>query len=133
MINSSVDWHNRFLHQAAWTKPLRDYIFNQIGVERASLILEVGCGTGVLLQDLENCCTANCFGLDLNADHLAGASQHTPGSHLLQSDSRLIPFPTGLFDITFCHFLLLWIKHPLQVIHEMTLRHLPRRARAGSG
>ena len=119
MINSSIDWHNRFLHQAAWTKPLRDYIFKQIRLERASLILEVGCGTGVLLQDLENRCAATLFGLDLNSDHLAGASQHTPRSHLLQSDARLIPFPSDAFDITFCHFLLLWIKHPLHVIKEM--------------
>jgi SAM-dependent methyltransferase len=116
---SSVDWHTRFEQQAVWTKPLRDYLFNQIGLARAGKVLEVGCGTGAVLVDVKTRCEASPFGLDLNFDHLALASIHASRSRLLQADAYSTPFPTASFDITFCHYLLLWIEDPIQVLTEM--------------
>jgi ubiquinone/menaquinone biosynthesis C-methylase UbiE len=44
-----MNWHNRFLQQAGWTRDLRTYLFAQAGIERARRVLEVGCGTGAVL------------------------------------------------------------------------------------
>jgi len=30
-----------------------------------------------------------------------------------------LPYPPAIFDITFCHFLLLWVHDPLQALREM--------------
>ena len=120
MSKSTIDWHHRFSQQAAWTKPLRDYLFSQVELACAGRVLEVGCGTGVLLQEIESLFGGDIFGLDIDPNHLAQASCHTIRSHLVHSDAHALPFPNDSFDITFCHFLLLWIKKPVQVLFEMS-------------
>jgi hypothetical protein len=50
-----MDWHSRYLQQAGWTSKLRGYLFQRAGVDKASRVLEVGCGTGAVLKDDWTC------------------------------------------------------------------------------
>ncbi len=113
----SVDWHLRFSQQAGWTRDLRAYLFGRAGIERARRVLEVGCGTGAVLAEVPG--PAARFGLDLEPARLAEARIHAPGARLLCADAHALPFPDRAFDVTFCHFLLLWTRDPLQVLQEM--------------
>ena len=45
--------------------------------------------------------------------------EHAPAAFLTCADVLSLPYPAGLFDITYCHFLLLWVAQPLQAIQEM--------------
>jgi ubiquinone/menaquinone biosynthesis C-methylase UbiE len=45
-----INWNSRFATQATWTKQLRDFLTSQLGFGSLSKILEVGCGTGVILS-----------------------------------------------------------------------------------
>lgn len=119
MSDPSINWHKRFSQQAAWTKPLRDFLIDQAGLSGARQVLEVGCGTGALLSEMGLRFGRVIFGLDINPEHLAQAALLTPQPRLTQADARALPFPNNSFDVTFCHFLLLWIPKPLQVIQEM--------------
>ncbi|MBU2610676.1 MAG: methyltransferase domain-containing protein [Chloroflexi bacterium] len=112
-----MDWHARFSQQAGWTRSLRDYIFDEIDLRRAGRILEVGCGTGALLAELP--AQAAVHGLDLEPARLAEARLHAPRALLTNGDAFCLPFPAQTFDITFCHFLLLWIEYPPDVLCEM--------------
>ncbi len=112
-----LDWHARFLQQAAWTRPLRSYLFERAGLERARRVLEVGCGTGAILEDLET--PATVFGLDLDLARLGQAKVHAARAALACADGLHLPFPDGTFDICFCHFLLLWLGQPLEALLEM--------------
>jgi SAM-dependent methyltransferase len=38
---------------------------------------------------------------------------------LTQGDALQLPFASNTFDIVYCHFLLLWVKDPLQALLEM--------------
>ena len=124
-----MNWHARYLQQAAWTHSLRAYLFEKAGLERAGRILEVGCGTGAILAGLSSPvslpCTApnavqrKCHGLDLEPAALTQCRIHAPAASLTRGDAHSLPFKDDSFDITFCHFLLLWVKDPLQALLEM--------------
>jgi SAM-dependent methyltransferase len=112
-----MDWHKRFVQQAVWTGPLRSYLFKQSGMDTASRVLEVGCGTGAILTGLTT--PAAIHGLDLEAGRLVEARLHAPQAILTRADALSLPYPSGVFDITFCHFLLLWVHDPLRALREM--------------
>jgi SAM-dependent methyltransferase len=116
---NDFNWHSRFLQQAAWTKPLRDFLFDQVDLGTPLRVLEVGCGTGALLEDVESRFAGDIFGLDINPEYLAQASRHARRSRLLIADAHALPFPSDSFNIVFCHFLLLWVNNPRLVVHEM--------------
>jgi SAM-dependent methyltransferase len=118
MTLTPKDWHRRFAQQAQWTKDLRAYVYSRVGMEDARRVLEVGCGTGVILGDLPEQ-TQLQVGLDINKASLNLAMHKTPKSQLTQGDGHSLPYPTGYFDISLCHFLLLWVDDPDQVLHEM--------------
>jgi ubiquinone/menaquinone biosynthesis C-methylase UbiE len=122
-----MDWHSRFLQQAQWTADLRRYIINRIGVSPTWRILEVGCGTGAVLEIFPEITgeiiaetpRTSLFGLDINKNFLLQAQIYRPTAFLIQGDAVTLPFKSGCFDLIFCHFLLLWINNPLQALREM--------------
>ena len=123
-----MDWHRRYLQQAQWTRDLRAYLFKQAGLNeasrvhtaaprRASLVLEVGCGTGAILSELPD--HGLLHGLDIDPAVLVQCRVHTPSAFLVQGDALQLPYLNRLFDIVYCHFLLLWVNDPLQALIEM--------------
>ena len=118
-INSLTpqDQHLRFTQQAHWTGQLRRYLFQKTELISAQRVLEVGCGTGAVLAGLHSSGTIH--GLDLDRTRLIEAANHSPGAVLTCGDASNLPFSTRSFDLTFCHFLLLWVSDPVQVLREM--------------
>ena len=113
----TVPWHDRFVQQAGWTRDLRAYAFGRAGLQQARRVLEVGCGTGAILSDLAT--PAAIHGLDLEPARLDEARAHAPRAALACGDARRLPYASGAFDVTYCHFLLLWVPDPLQALLEM--------------
>lgn len=112
-----MDWHSRFLQQASWTKDLRAYLFERAGLTGARRVLEAGCGTGAVLTSLKT--PATIHGLDLEPARLVEARGYAPAVNLVCGDALGMPYPYGIFDIAFCHFLLLWVRDPLTALREM--------------
>ncbi len=112
-----MDWHARYRQQARWTRNLREYLFEKAGLKSARRALEVGCGTGAILSEIVS--PASLHGLDLTQAALAEARIHAPRVILVNADASSLPYADFVFDITFCHFLLLWVRDPLQAVREM--------------
>ena len=110
--NPTIDWNDRFGRQAEWTKPVRDFLAKQLGITNSSLILEVGCGTGVILRDLHDYSMCIPFGIDIDFSRLSIASEQGERQYLSCADGYFLPFPSNTFDFVVFHYLLLWIKHP---------------------
>ena len=112
-----MNWHQRYAQQATWTRDLRAYLFEQAGLVDAQGVLEVGCGTGAILHELVT--PASLHGLDINPSSLKECRVHAPKALLVEGNALSLPYPNESFDIVYCHFLLLWVRDPLQALLEM--------------
>jgi len=112
-------WHQRFEQQARWTGSVRRFLFQQANVTQADTILEVGCGSGAILQDLAQTTGARLAGIDLKLDYLKYARFQAPRANLVCGDGLSLPFKAGSFSHTCCHYFLLWVSDPLQSLAEM--------------
>ncbi len=112
-----MNWHERFRQQAGWTRDLRSYLFTRADLAHAKNVLEVGCGTGAVLQEMNS--PAHLHGLDIDPTRLAEARMHARSASLVCGDALSLPYADGIFDIVFCHFLLLWVPDPVRTLQEM--------------
>jgi SAM-dependent methyltransferase len=112
-------WHKRFVQQASWTHSLRRYLYDQIAIRPDSLILDVGCGTGALSSDFNSFQDVSLFGIDIDFPRLAFARDHERGARYLNADANFLPFKDGYFDFVICHYFLLWLSDPLNVLKEL--------------
>lgn len=112
-----ADWHERYRQQAQWTQALRSHLLKKFILTDKAAILEVGCGTGAVLG--EYAITQSTFGLDLDRQALAFCQQANQGMRLTCGDAHALPLADASFNLTFCHYLLLWLKQPLQALREM--------------
>jgi ubiquinone/menaquinone biosynthesis C-methylase UbiE len=104
-------WYFRYSQQATWTKSIREKLFHQAGLNSTTKILDVGCGPGVLLNELNVLGIHSIHGLDIAHEALSYAKLVHP-LNLAQGNALRLPYDEQSFDIVFCHFLLLWIKDP---------------------
>jgi ubiquinone/menaquinone biosynthesis C-methylase UbiE len=111
--------HRRFTQQARWTAQLRRHIFAQTGMPNASRVLEVGCGTGAVLETMQVSQHTTLFGLDIDLPSLSFAKDRLSNARLFRADAHHLPHPNAAFDVTFCHFVLLWLADPLRGLQEM--------------
>jgi len=111
-----MNWHSRYTQQANWTRPLREYLFQKTGLKTAGRVLEVGCGTGAILSEIR---TTALHGLDIQPASLMEARVHAPDASLVCGDVLSLPYPDDAFEITLCHYLLLWVTNPQRALDEM--------------
>ncbi len=111
-----MNWHDRYIHQASWTRELRSYLFEKVGLASVHRVLEVGCGTGAILRDLSVIAP---YGVDLAPASLLECRQHVPSALLTRGDALRLPYRDKAFEIAYCHFVLLWVHDPVQALREM--------------
>ena len=113
------EWHAWFSVQAGWTRPARTWLYQQAGLGQARAALDVGCGTGVITEELARLSEARVVGLDLERGMLAFAHRQGGGVAYVQGDAHALPFPGGSFGVVVCHYLLLWLADPARAVQEM--------------
>lgn len=64
-------------------------------------ILDLGCGTGFFLAELEEKHPGS-VGLDISHDMLKVSDQYVPRAKLVTGDAERLPFRPGVFDVVFC-------------------------------
>lgn len=107
--------HNRYSTQAVWTREIRRYLLSKCQPP-PKRTLDVGCGTGAVTADLPG----QVYGMDTLYNDLQYAGEVSSGPRYLAADAYKIPFAPDTFDLVCCHFLLLWLKEPQNVLFEMT-------------
>jgi ubiquinone/menaquinone biosynthesis C-methylase UbiE len=113
------EWHRRYLEQVGWTEHLRQYILDKISLDPDDSILEVGSGTGAMLQSLLDEGYHNTVGIDLDFSSVIFSKNQQQNDFQIIGDGHHLPFVSGKFAVSLCHFLLMWTPHPEQVLNEM--------------
>jgi len=114
-----ADWHAQFARQAGWTQALRSQLCRRAGLLQAERVLDVGCGTGAITEELAQRTRGAVIGLDIDPERLAFARQQPGRARYEQGDALSLPYPAQHFDIVCCHFLLMWVGDPARAVREM--------------
>ncbi len=127
MVSLTIEeWHRQFVRQAGWTLSTRSHLYRQARLWRTQAVLDVGCGTGVITEEVAQRTKGRVVGLDLDPAMLRYAAGRVEGVEWVVGDAHYLPFPAKTFDVVLCNFVLLWTEHPRVAVEEMA-----RVARAG--
>ena len=112
--------HQRYQQQAGWTAAIRRYLISQCTLPEHPRTLEVGCGTGVILNEIHQLIpNTQSFGIDIDPLAVRYAVKTFYNNAYAQSDAVSLPFQSNSFDLVFCHFLLLWAKPVNGILKEV--------------
>ena len=98
---------------------IRDYLYQRASLSNARRLLEVGCGSGVICKSLHQHSPATVTGLDLDRHILKIADEYDCSSYFINGDGNQVAFDNSVFDVVICHYFLLWLISPVNVLKEM--------------
>lgn len=113
------EWHAQFIRQAHWTRAVRNQLYRQVNLLRAERVLDVGCGTGVVTEEMAARSKGQVIGVDVDPAMIEFAQSEGSRAEYRVGDARQLDFPDSYFDVVACHFLLMWISGPALAIREM--------------
>lgn len=109
--------------QALETAEERLPLYLEIDLKDASLILDIGCGSGMVTRDIAHLTKGKVIAIDGSKDMISVASKVLKNCRnviLNVGDAENLPFNTGTFDIATCNLVLMWADDPQKVVCEMT-------------
>jgi len=108
--------------QAIETAEERMPLYLEVGIKDADLILDVGCGSGMVTRDIAHLTKGKVIAIDDSDDMLKVAKDVLKpymNAELRVGNAEKIPFKDNTFDIVTCNLLLMWAKNPQKVVNEM--------------
>jgi len=81
---------------------------------RGTVVLDVGCGTGLLLRHMNDAA----IGLDINPWSVAKAKERTQ-KQVVRADAEALPFQDSVLDIVVCTETLEHLPNPVGALKEM--------------
>ena len=111
--------HRHFLRQANWTRPLRNQLYRRCGLLNAETVVDVGCGTGAVTEEVAARTRGRVLGVDRDAASIAFARRAGTAVAYQVADACHLPFAAGEFQVVHSHFLLLWVADPARAVREM--------------
>jgi SAM-dependent methyltransferase len=112
-------YHHIFQVQAEWTRGTRNHLYRQANLLSAGKTLEVGCGTAVILDEIVRRTKGKVFGIEKNHDYSAFSVRRCPSANIITSDGLELPFKEQTFDISLCHYYLIWTENPRKAVSEI--------------
>ncbi len=96
-------------------------ILNSLNIDTSSSVLDLGCGTGLLLSELRG--VREIVGLDISREMLQRAKRSMGGienTHILLGDADHVPLRSNHFDLVFAITLLQNMPDPSSTLQEIT-------------
>jgi len=108
--------------QAIETAEERIPLYLKIGIKDANLVLDVGCGPGMVTRDIAHLTKSKVYAID-NSKYMIKVAKTVLKDYknveLREGEASNLPFDDCMFDIVTCNLLLMWAKNPQKVVNEM--------------
>jgi SAM-dependent methyltransferase len=114
-----AEWDTQYTRQAAWTRATRTHLYRRANLLRAKRVLDAGSGTGIVTEELATRAEGQVTGVDLDPEMVAFAQRRGGRANYQVGDAHDLPFPDGWFDVSVCHFLLMWCRDAARAAQEM--------------
>jgi SAM-dependent methyltransferase len=116
---TTEEWDRQFARQANWTRATRAHLYRRANLLRAGRVLDVGSGTGVVTEELAARTEGQITGVDMNPAMVAYARDRGSRTDYRPADAHDLPFRDAWFDVTACHFVLMWCRDAARAAREM--------------
>jgi SAM-dependent methyltransferase len=113
------DYHEHYMLQAGWLAPTRHYLYRRAGLARCRKILDLGCGSGVISEEMRQISGQPVLGVDRDPEITALARALYPGNDFLAGDERLLVRKGLRFDLIACSFVLMWQESPVLFLRRV--------------
>jgi SAM-dependent methyltransferase len=105
--------------QAQWLEPSRRYLFRKSGLARRRRILDLGCGSGVIADQMRRLAGRPVTAVDRDPAMVEFAGGAYPGNDYLAGDERVLARRGLRFDLVVISFVLLWQPRPLPFLKRL--------------
>jgi len=109
----------QYQRQAAWFSGVRADLLRRVGIQGKRSVLELGCGTGAVTQELTRRCGGRVVALDIQAGPLRLHPERFAAALQAVGSGEALPFPDASFDLVFTQMLFLWVRDPETVVREV--------------
>jgi ubiquinone/menaquinone biosynthesis C-methylase UbiE len=118
MFGGPAEVYDRFVGR--YSPGLARAMCNAAGVRPGQHALDVGCGSGALLEALAEALGAdNVSGIDPSESFVDFARARVPGARIVVGSAESIPFDDEEFDATLSQLVVNFLTHPEQGLREM--------------
>jgi ubiquinone/menaquinone biosynthesis C-methylase UbiE len=108
--------------QALETAEERLPLYLEIDLKDANLILDVGCGSGMVTRDIARLTKGKVIAIDGSEDMICVAKKvlkDFKNVELKVGNAENLPFEDNTFDVVTCNLVLMWANTPQKVVCEM--------------
>ena len=111
--------HDHYLMQAEWLAPGRHWLYRKVGLARHERILDFGCGSGVISEEIRKICGRPVTGIDKDPEILEFARGTFPENTFRIGDENDLSKEKQRFDLIVLSFVLMWQRRPLPFLDKM--------------
>jgi len=108
--------------QALETAEERIPLYLDVGLKDAELVLDVGCGSGLVTRDIAHLTKGKVIAIDGSSSLIKVAIKvlkEYSNTELLIGNGQHLPFKNNSFDIVTCNLVLMWADNPQILLNEM--------------
>jgi ubiquinone/menaquinone biosynthesis C-methylase UbiE len=126
-FNVAADAYDRFM--GGWSRPLSSLFADLADVTPGQRVLDVGCGPGNLLAELEARLGAGAAAaVDPSEPFVSAARARHPAADVRQASAESLPYPDASFDAALAQLVVHFMADPVAGLREMA-----RVTRPGGG
>jgi SAM-dependent methyltransferase len=115
----AAKFHAHYRLQAEWLAPSRNYLFRKAALAGRERILDLGCGSGVIADEMRERCGRPVLGVDRDPQLIAFAEREYPRNRFLAADENELLRQGVTFDLITLSFVLMWQARPDRFLRKV--------------